>query len=247
MKHWHKYLIISLGLHALLIAAMLLFSREPAQIKPKQKPDTIKSYLVIQSLPAEQTLEPPPVVVETTEPEPELTIDLTESTEPQTSEVLVTPKPNEAAEVLPNDEPAAEAELEKRPSELTVQADGSQATASAITNAVKNYLSSESSSVGSWQSHQQQQFLQRYQRSLEAEPKDLTGQTQFAHKGTGIDHVATSADGSQLVKHQGTCYSVGRDQWGDNLWTPTPCPNSADKNSQLLQQSLQKYGLLKNK
>lgn len=68
--------------------------------------------------------------------------------------------------------------------------------------------------------------------------------TSFAPKGSGVQVLGVSADGSTQVKLHSVCFNVEEDQWRDKIWVPTICPNSADGNRQLLRDSLKKYGLV---
>lgn len=254
MKHWYKYVVVSLGLHAILVAVLLLFSGKPAKVAPPAKTEPIKSYLVVspealvsmvkatieekETAGAEETAEVEETLISESIEDKALQEPDTESESNTDDEIKSLDSPEFVAEEVAS--PTEGEAAEEQTSSPTV-------TSQSISKAVKNYLNAGNTTTTSWQQKQQEQFTQRFRNRRSTETTDLTGEKPFAHKGTGIDHIATSADGSQLIKHQGVCYSVGPDQWGDSLWTPTPCPNSANKNSKLLQQSLRKYGLLKNK
>ena len=106
-------------------------------------------------------------------------------------------------------------------------------------NALKSIMRNKIGPSESWQSHQQTQFENKF-KGNGGNPK-LDDSYEFSASGSGVEVFAKSADGSHLVKMKGGCYSIGKDQWGDDLWTPTPCPNSADPYRKLLKDEVFLY------
>jgi len=252
VQHWVKYLLYSFLIHIVILSLFWLNDVfAPAPVKTLTKPVKIKSYLY--EVPKKRITQQKVIVEESERPE----------TEPEI-EALSIPQPTEETEQITSTDlqkqksPSEEVAIEELVvEEITVENESSTndpiskmdvTTAPSIVvgekslnlrNATTKYLEQQAIQPGSWSEHQsqRQQGNHRSQGSLHS-----VDDTYFA-KGAPARVVGKSVDGSTQVKMHGTCYNIARDQFGDNLWTPTPCPNSADPNRQLLRDSLRKYGL----
>ncbi len=243
MVQWYKYILASAAIHVIVVALLLLSPSSTKPIdKPKQQDLSIRSYLV----------ELPKIVLSEPEPAASSEIHFASEANANTSNPTVKSnagvnesKPSEA--ILP--EIDSKQESESRPEDQTPQIAEPAAqrlpSRYQLGNALKSIMRDKIGPSESWQSHQQTQFENKF-KGNGGNPK-LDDSYEFSASGSGVEVVAKSADGSHLVKMKGGCYSIGKDQWGDDLWTPTPCPNSADPYRKLLKESLQKYGLLKDK
>ena len=243
MPPWVKYLFYSLVIHLLIIGLLGLsdFSTPKKQNSPS-KSVKINSYLYQAAKPVKepvspsaqnQAVDPPTKITETVAAEP--TASLNNPME------AVTNHKNTAIEEVAQKAPEIPEQDDSQQTQLNVRPPKSEKRVSVqeLNAAANRYLQNQVSTHGSWSDYQARRQQEQIHRN---KPKSTIDSSYFP-TGTNAKVVGQSVDGSTQVKMHGTCYNIAKDQFGDNLWTPTPCPKSADPNRQLLRDSLRKYGL----
>lgn len=105
---------------------------------------------------------------------------------------------------------------------------------------VRDYLNNKVAPPASWEQHQQEQQNQTWHAQQKRQVmKKFKGK--FVPDIPGMKDLGKLGDGSQLIKQDGSCYAIKRDQFGDSLWLNTPCPLSSNPLRKAYRKSMSKY------
>ena len=233
--------------HLAILALVILAVDSP--IEPKSKPSkqvqTLQSYLLLLPTPPKT----PNIAVVPDEPAvSDIQNELKQASNPavESDTQAATPKVVERGPTPVNHQTqeSVSAATDTQESSQSKAHTDSPANARQQLNRIKaatsRLLNDPPDATGNWQQYQEGQALTLW-RARAARPKQYT--EKFAPEGSNIEEFGVSADGSRLIQLSGNCFNVKQDEFGDNLWTPTPCPQSANPFGQALQHSLEKYGV----
>lgn len=105
---------------------------------------------------------------------------------------------------------------------------------------VREYLDNKVTPPTNWEQHQKEQQNQTWHAQQKRQViKKFKGE--FVPDIPGMKDLGELGDGSQLIKHDGSCYAIKRDQFGDSLWLNTPCPLSSNPLRKAYRKSMSKY------
>lgn len=248
MRHWFFPVFLAVCLHLCLGVLLYLADNKPKEKSTKQIP-AVKSYLVF-SAPEPKRKPEPENLREIAEPEDSFEPEVM----PKLEEELLSPA--ELTDTLPPEsQPVVEQPSTDIPPETlnieVAETDVEQSTPTASNQELSEGDSPNIDLSVATERYLQSQLTRNFPVSRPPTPPFNQNNKERRHKAIkpflpqigGSREIAVSADGSRLVQHAGNCFNIQENEFRDQVWTPTPCPNSADRNRQQLRDSLKKFGI----
>jgi hypothetical protein len=215
----------------LIVGALLWLSGGPISKAPEIKPKAVKSYLVyeepkpVSELPEESQKELTPLEPSKVELKPRKPIPQVPETNTQKANLATTAditKHNRETVLPEKQEPTRIESLPQSPSKSLISAS-------------EQYIDERLFPVPS--------YREQIRRNRQISSQRSTNNASYLPDISGLSEIAQAANGKRLVKYGKNCFSIGQNEFRDALWTPTPCPDSANPMRKQLRESLKKFGV----
>lgn len=248
LKPIAPFLLLSLVLH--IILAWYFYNKKlPAKTKPVQS-KAVKSYLVVAPIEQTETTQLP-------EPEPikpEVKKELIEPVvKAEKNEISAISKQPQTQNELPIDQPVKDLtkHQETKPQALATEQSTESPTTStkrfSAAAAAQSYLSQlQNNEINKLSSQSLTDFRQvkplndGFSQSSKQEVIDRLS-AKYAAPNSGVKVVAETSHNEKLLSVHGNCFSVKRDENGDEKWLPSTACGYQDPFNGQLQKSLNKY------